>query len=164
MMAWILLAYVAIERLAELPLARRNTIALLAAGAHEVGAAHYPVLVGVHVLWLASLAAWVAHFQPPLHLGWAALYVALQPLRFWVIATLGRYWTTRIVTVPNAPLVKRGPYRFLKHPNYVVVVAEIAILPLALGAWPLAVLFSALNAAALTVRLRVENASLAQRS
>jgi len=158
-----LLAFVTLQRLSELVIARRNTRALLAAGGHEIGAGHYPVVVLLHGSWLLALwAAWLmglAQLQ-----SWAAvLYVLVQPLRFWTMVSLGRYWTTRVIVVRDAPLVRTGPYRFLRHPNYLVVVMEIALLPLALGLWPLAVIFSLLNAAMLRHRLAVEGDSLRQR-
>jgi methyltransferase len=159
-----ILAAVALQRLAELVLARRNTRALLAAGGVEVGAGHYPFLVGVHVLWFVVLAAWIARGPAAFHGEWAAAYLALQPLRAWTMLSLGRFWTTRIITVPGVPPVRRGPYRFVRHPNYIVVAGEIAALPLAFGAWPLAVAFTVLNAVALTLRLRAENAALAARA
>jgi methyltransferase len=159
----VLLIFVTLQRLLELAVARRNTRALLASGAHEVGAGHYPVMVALHSSWLLALwVGWLAGFaqiQP-----WAAgLYLLLQPLRFWTMASLGRYWTTRVIVVPDAPLVRAGPYRFLPHPNYLIVVMEIALVPLALGLWPLAVIFSLLNAAMLRHRLAVEGDSLRQR-
>jgi methyltransferase len=161
--SWLLLAAVGLERLAELVLSRRNTQALLAAGAQEAGAGHYPFIVAVHVLWLAALAIWLASTDAPLALGWAAAFLAVQPLRVWVMNSLGRFWTTRIISLPGAPLVRRGPYRFLRHPNYAVVVAEVALLPLAFGAWQIAAVFSALNAAVLFVRIRTENEVLVVR-
>jgi methyltransferase len=161
---WLLLCAVAIERAAELPIAKRNTAALLARGGVEHGAAHYPFIIALHALWLAALAAWLLWRAPALRVPWAVVYVALQPVRLWVLQSLGPYWTTRIITMPGASLVRRGPYRFLKHPNYAVVVAEIALLPLAFAAWPLALVFSILNAAILTVRLQAENAVLRERA
>lgn len=162
-LAAILLAYVTLERLLELVLARRNTRALLAEGAYEVGRGHYPLLVGLHVLWLLSLWALLAAGEAHLVPAAAIAYGAMQLLRLWTVASLGRYWTTRILVVPNAPLVRRGPYRFLRHPNYLVVVLEIALLPLALGSWRLALGFSIANAGALVWRIRVEDATLAAR-
>lgn len=158
-LATLLLAFVTIERLGELVLARRNTRALLAKGAHEASPGHYPLIVAVHAAWLIGLwlLAWDHQLQPV----WTALFVALQVLRLWVLATLGPRWTTRIIVLPQAPLVRRGPYRFLNHPNYVVVIGEIAALPLALGQPLFALVFSLLNAAILTVRIRAENAALA---
>ena len=139
-------------------LSNRNTSRLLALGAHEVGAAHYPLIVAVHAAWLAALW-WLAPGQPIAFL-WLALYVLLQAARIWVLASLGPRWTTRIIVLPQTPLVKAGPYRFVSHPNYVVVVAEIAALPLVFGLWPVALIFSALNAAILAIRIREENRAL----
>ncbi len=154
-----LLALVTAERLGELWLARRNTAALIAAGAHEAAPGHYPVIVALHAAWLAGLW-WLAR-DNPLQWGWLAAFLALQGLRVWTLATLGRRWTTRIIILPGAPLVAKGPYRFVRHPNYVVVIGEIACLPLALGAPRFALAFSLLNAAVLWVRIRAENAALA---
>ena len=120
----VILALVTLQRLGELVLAQRNTRRLLAQGAIEVGANHYPLIVGLHGAWLAGL--WVLAWDRPVSLPWLAVFAVLQLLRVWVIATLGRRWTTRIIVLPGAPLVRRGPYRFLSHPNYVVVAAEIA--------------------------------------
>lgn len=160
--AQVVVLLVAVQRLAELVYARRNTKRLLAAGGVEVGAGHYPVLVLTHVAWLAALAV-VA--SGPVALRWWLLgvYLLLQFGRFWVIASLGPYWTTRIVTMPGEPLVRRGPYRFLKHPNYLIVAAEIAVLPLAFGAWKTAIVFSLLNAGILAFRIRVEERAIAER-
>lgn len=155
-------AAVACVRLGELWLARRNTRALLAAGAVERGSGHYPLIVAVHAGWLAAIALLVprsAEVSWPL----IAVFVALQALRVWVLASLGRFWTTRIITLPGAPLVRRGPYRFVRHPNYLLVAAEIAVLPLAFGAWEVALVFSVLNAGVLAWRIRLENEALADR-
>jgi len=155
-------AAVACVRLGELWLAHRNTRALLAAGAVERGSGHYPLIVAVHATWLAAIALTVpesAEISWPL----IAVFVGLQALRVWVLASLGKFWTTRIITLPGAPLVRRGPYRFIRHPNYLLVAAEIAVLPLAFGAWQVALIFSALNAAVLAWRIRLENEALAGR-
>jgi methyltransferase len=154
----LILALVTLQRLGELSLSNRNTRRLLARGAHEVGAAHYPLIVAVHALWLAAL--WWFASGRPVDGFWLALFVLLQLTRVWVIATLGPRWTTRIVILPGAPLVSGGPYRFVKHPNYVVVAGEIAALPLAFGLWPVAALFTLLNAAILAIRIREEERSL----
>lgn len=154
----LVLALVTIQRLGELVLAQRNTRRLLARGAVEVGARHYPLLVGLHAAWLAGL--WALAWDRPVSLTWLAVFAVLQLLRVWVIATLGPRWTTRIVVLPGAPLVRRGPYRLLSHPNYAVVVAEIAVLPLAFGLVGFAVLFSVLNAGVLWVRIRAESRAL----
>jgi methyltransferase len=156
----IIVGLVAAERLAELILARANTRTLLARGAVERGAAHYPLLVALHAAWLASV--WLLGWRVP-NWYWLAVYVLLQIARVWVLASLGRYWTTRVITLPGAELVRRGPYRFLRHPNYAVVIAEIAILPLVFGEYDVAIVFSVLNAAVLAWRIRIENRALAER-
>ena len=160
---WTVLALVAVQRLAELAYARRNTRRLLAEGAEESGAGHYPLLVGLHALWLASLAVFVPADQPA---NWAllGLFALLQVLRVWVLLSLGRFWTTRIITLPGAPLVRRGPYRWVRHPNYLVVAGEILVLPLAFGAWGIAIVFSLANAGLLALRVRVEQRALAPRA
>ena len=157
-LAVIILALVTLQRLGELWQSNRNTKRLLSEGAHEVGASHYPLIVAVHALWLATLW-WLAPTKPIDGL-WLGAYVLLQLARVWVLATLGRRWTTRIIILPGAPLVRRGPYRFVDHPNYVVVAGEIAVLPLVFGLWQVALLFSLLNAAALAIRIRAENQAL----
>ena len=155
----IILALVTLERLGELWLSNRNMHRLLARGAYEVGANHYPWIVAVHVLWLASLW-WLAPGQP-IRWFWLAICVLLEIGRAWTMTTLGERWTTRIVILPDAPLVRAGPYRFVNHPNYVVVVGEIAVLPLVFGLCELALIFSLLNAAVLIVRIGEENRALA---
>ena len=153
-----ILALVTAQRGAELLLSRRNTQRLMARGAVEVAFAHYPLMVGLHASWLIAL--WLFghdHVVNPLALG---AYVVLQGLRGWVMATLGARWTTGIIVVPNEPLISRGPYRFLRHPNYVVVAGEIAALPLMLGLYWLAALFTVLNALVLFIRIRAENRAL----
>jgi methyltransferase len=154
-----ILAFVTLQRLFELWLSNRNTRRLLARGAREEGRAHYPLIVAVHVLWLAALW-WLAPGRP-IEAFWAAMFVLLQIARIWVIATLGERWTTRIVVLADAPLVRGGPYRWLSHPNYVVVAGEIAALPLAFGLWAVALVFTILNAIALAIRIRAENRALA---
>jgi methyltransferase len=153
-----LLAFVTLQRLVELPIAHANRKRLLAAGGYEVGAGHYPLLVAVHAAWLASLW-WLAPGRP-IHLPFFALFVLVEFGRIWVLRTLGRRWTTRIIVVPGENLVASGPYRFVDHPNYLVVIGEIAVLPLVFGLWQVAAIFSLLNAAVLTVRIRTENAAL----
>ncbi|MGI9170184.1 MAG: isoprenylcysteine carboxyl methyltransferase family protein [Caulobacteraceae bacterium] len=155
----IVLALVTAQRLGELVLAARNTRRLLAKGGREVDAGHYPLLVLLHAAWLAGL--WLLAWDRPVRWPWVALFLVLQGLRLWVIATLGERWTTRIVVLPDAPLVRRGPYRFFSHPNYAVVAAEIAVLPLAFGLVLYAAAFSLLNAGVLAIRLRAETRALA---
>lgn len=158
-LAMVVLALVTAQRLGELVLAGRNTRRLLRQGAVETGAGHYPFIVALHAAWLTGL--WALAWDRPVNLPLLAAFVALQAARVWVIATLGPRWTTRIISLPGAPLVRKGPYRFLSHPNYVVVAAEVAVLPLAFGMWAYALLFTGLNAAMLWVRIRAENRALA---
>jgi methyltransferase len=152
------MALVTAQRLAELAIDRRNTKRLLAAGAFEVGASHYPWIVAMHAAWLATL--WVTVGQREIVIPLLAIYVVLQIFRAWVLLTLGRRWTTRIIVTPNAPLIATGPFRFLRHPNYAVVTAEVAVLPLMFGLGWVAVVFTLLNAALLSVRIRTENRAL----
>jgi len=155
----LVLALVTLQRLGELALARRNARRLLADGAREFGASHYQALILLHVAWLAGL--WLLAHDRAIAPGWLAAYALLQVARIWVLASLGRRWTTRIIVLPAAPLVRSGPYRWLKHPNYVVLAAEVAVLPLVYGLWAYALAFSALNIAILTIRTDAENAALA---
>lgn len=154
-LASIILALVTLQRLSELVLARHNTRALLARGAIEVGAAHYPLIVAVHTAWLIAL--WVFGRNQEVYLPALAAFVVLQFVRVWVLATLGSRWTTRIVVLPGEPLITSGPYRHFAHPNYAVVVGEIALLPLALHVPALALIFTVLNAAVLIIRIRAES-------
>jgi methyltransferase len=158
----ILLLLVALARLAELALARRNTRRLLAAGGYETGRGHYPLIVLLHAAWLLALLFGVPADAAP-RWGWLALFLLLQLGRVWVLLSLGRFWTTRIITLPGAPLVRRGPYRFLRHPNYLVVELEIVSLPLAFGAGWIALVFGLANATLLLWRVRAEETALAGR-
>ena len=160
--AILIVLLVALERAAELVYARRNTKRLLDEGGIEWGAGHYPFLVALHAGWLLAILV-LADADQPLDMSLLIVFLALQGARLWVIMTLGRYWTTRIITLPGVPLVRRGPYRYLRHPNYAIVVAEIAVLPLVFGAWRVALVFSLLNLALLRHRIRVENQALAER-
>jgi methyltransferase len=156
---WLVLLLVAVQRTVELFYARRNERRLLARGGVETGASHYPLVVLLHAGWLVAMAVSIPPQTPP---NWwlIGIFALLQAARIWVIASLGPYWTTRVVTVPGTTLVRRGPYRFLRHPNYAIVAAEIAVLPLAFGAVAIAVAFTLLNAALLTWRIRVEDHAL----
>ncbi len=158
----IAVALIALERLAELIHAAHNTRDLKARGATEAGASHYPLFMLLHASWLFSLLVFVPWDTKP-NWFWLGLMIALQAARLWVILSLGPYWTTRIVTLPGAPLVRRGPYRFLRHPNYAVVMAEIAALPLAFGAYAIALAFSLANLALIAWRVRIEDQALATR-
>lgn len=159
-MIWsiLLLIAVTLERLGELWLARRNTRTLTARGAFEVAASHYPLIVGLHAVWLGGL--WLFAWKAPLHLGWVAVFAGLQVLRVWTLSTLGRRWTTRIIIVPGETLVAAGPYRLLRHPNYIVVIGEIATLPLCFGMPIYAIIFSIANGLILSIRIRSENEAL----
>ena len=161
-LAALILGLVTLQRLGELVLARRNTDRLRAQGAHEVAAGHYPLIVGLHAAWLAGLWYFVVWRGPDMAVSliWLGVFVVLQVLRVWVIATLGPRWTTRIIVLPGAPLVAAGPYRFVSHPNYCVVAAEILVLPLVFGLVGYGIVFSILNAAALWIRIRAEEAAL----
>jgi methyltransferase len=156
----VILVLVTLQRLGELVLARRNTAGLVARGGIESGADHYPLIVGLHAAWLAGL--WWLAWDRPASLGWLAIFVVLQALRIWVLATLGERWTTRIITLPGEPLVRRGPYRLMAHPNYAVVVGEIAVLPLVFDMPAYAAVFSLLNASVLWVRIRAEREALSR--
>jgi methyltransferase len=156
----LILGLVTAQRLGELVVARRNTRRLLAQGGIERGAEHYPLMVALHGAWLGGL--WVLAWDRPANFVWLAIYAVLEVLRVWVLTSIGRRWTTRIIVVPGEALVRKGPYRLIQHPNYAVVVAEIAVLPLVFGLTGYAVVFSGLNAAMLWLRIRTESAALAQ--
>lgn len=154
-----LVGFVTAQRLAELVWAKRNAARLRAAGGVEFGAAHYPLMVALHAAWLLGL--WLFGHARSVDPAWFAVFVLLQAGRLWVLVSLGRRWTTRVIVLPGAVPVARGPYRWFRHPNYGVVVLEIAVVPLALGLPVFAVVFSLANAALLIVRIRVENRALA---
>jgi methyltransferase len=154
----ILLAYLTVQRLIELWWARQNERRLLAAGGVEYGKWHLWLLVPLHAVWLAGL--WLVAYDHSVSILFLAPFVVLQIGRFWVLATLGRRWTIRVVVVPGERLVAQGPYRWLRHPNYAIVAGEIAVVPLALGLPIYALVFSILNAAVLAIRIPAENAAL----
>lgn len=153
---------VAAQRLGELVYARRNENRLRARGAVESGASHYPLFILLHGTWLLAVFLLIPADRAP---SWPllAVFVLLQAARVWVVATLGAYWTTRVLSLPGAPLVRRGPFRWVRHPNYLVVTAEIAVLPLAFDAWWIAIVFSVANALLLRHRIGVEEQALAGR-
>jgi len=155
----LLLAFVSVQRLVELIWARRNTDRLLAKGGVEFGRSHYPIMVALHLGWLGGL--WWIAADRPVDPVLVAMFAVLQLGRVWVIGTLGERWTTRVIVVPGEQLIAGGPFRLVRHPNYLIVVAEIAVVPLALGLPYYAALFSVLNAALLALRITVENAALA---
>jgi methyltransferase len=156
---YVVLGLVALQRALELLYSAQNTRRLRARGGIEHGAVQYPFFIILHTAWLASMAIFIPAATVP---NWKllVLYALLQPFRIWTLASLGPYWTTRVITVAGAPRVRRGPYRIFRHPNYVIVCAEIAILPLAFGALEIAILFSFFNAALLSWRIRVEERAL----
>jgi methyltransferase len=155
----ILLAYLTVQRLIELWWAKQNERRLLAAGGIEHGKPHLWLLVVLHAAWLTGM--WLTAYDHSVSTAFLALFVALQAGRLWVLATLGRRWTIRVVAMPGERLVARGPYRWLRHPNYAVVIGEIAVVPLALGLPIYALIFSILNAVVLAIRIPAENAALA---
>lgn len=157
-----IIAAVALQRLLEVAWAQHNTKQLLAQGAAEAGASHYPLIVLLHAAWLVAMLVLLP--QPTVLFGVPmVLYGLLQLCRIWVLAALGSFFTTRIITLPNVPLVRKGPYRFVRHPNYLIVAGEILLLPLAFGEIRVAIVFSLLNAAILAWRIRVEDTALAAR-
>ena len=151
------LAFIIVQRLSELAIARRNTARLLDRGAVEHGADHYPAMVMLHTAWIVALVllGMDERVQPI----WLAVFAVLQVCRLWILLSLGERWTTRIIVL-DEPLVTRGPFAFLKHPNYALVCAEIFVAPMVLGLVWVALLFSALNAAMLFVRIRAEDRAL----
>lgn len=159
----LILGLVTLQRLGELVLSRRNTERLRGRGAYEVAPGHYPLIVALHAVWLVGLwfiVVWRGHAD--VSWPWLAVFLVLQVLRVWVLATLGERWTTRIIVLPGAPLVKSGPYRFVAHPNYCIVAAEILVLPLVFGLMWYGLVFSVLNAVVLWIRIRAEEAALRQ--
>ncbi len=151
---------VAGQRFLELRLSKKNERKLCNRGALEYGRGHYPFMVALHSLWLVSVLLEGLLRGPEFHGFWLGLFLIVQPLRYWAILSLGDRWNTRILVVPDERLVRRGPYRYLPHPNYVVVVVEILALPLVFGCWMTALVFTLLNAALLYVRISEENRAL----
>lgn len=159
----VVVVLVALQRLLELRHSRRNEARLRARGAVERGRGHYPAMVAVHATWLVSTLVEGLLRGPEVPAWWPvplALFLLVQPLRYWAICSLGENWNVRILVVPGGKLVKSGPYRLFPHPNYVVVATEVLTLPLIFGAWTTAVVFSILNAAFFYVRIRAENRAL----
>ncbi|MCV7214172.1 isoprenylcysteine carboxyl methyltransferase family protein [Mycobacterium crocinum] len=160
---WFILL-IGIERLAELAVSRRNAKWSFAQGGREFGQRHYPVMVTMHSLLLLSCVTEVAMTDRPFvpWLGWPMVGVVVisTAVRWWCVAVLGKHWNPRLIVIKGAPLVQRGPYRWLHHPNYTAVTAEVAALPLVHSAWVTAIVFSVANALVLTVRIRAENVAL----
>jgi len=155
--AW-LVAFLVVQRVVELGFAQFNTGRLRAEGGVEFGATHYPLMIALHTSWLIGL--WLLGHDQHIVKFWLAVFVLLQIGRLWVIASLGWRWTTRVIVLRGAAPVVVGPYRWLKHPNYLVVALEIAVVPLALGLPEFALAFSIANAALLVYRIRIENEAL----
>lgn len=160
MVSRVVLAVLVAERLLELWLARRNAARALARGGVEVGQRHYRVMVPFHALFLVACALEAGPFRPVLFFTFLPGAVLAQALRYWSIWTLGWRWNTRVIVVPGEPPVTGGPYRYMRHPNYLAVYLEMACVPMMLGAWLTAVVFSAGNAALLRVRIRDEERAL----
>lgn len=158
--AALFLAYIIAERLIELPIANRNTKRLKAAGGVEYSPGHYPLIVAVHVGWIASMV-WFGH-DNPVNWVWLGVYAVLQIIRIYIIGTLGRRWTTRIIVLPDEQKVTKGPFAVVPHPNYLLVICEILVAPLVLGLWEVAAIFGALNAAVLVIRVSAEERAWAE--
>lgn len=160
--AHLLMLIVTAQRLLELGYARRNATRLIARGGREVGGDHYWMFVALHTAWIASLFL-LTEPNPPFHPALVGCYVVLQLARIWVIASLGPYWTTRIITVAGAPLAAKGPYRWIRHPNYLVVALEIPLVPIILGLPVVAIVFGVLNVILIGYRISIEDKALAPR-
>lgn len=161
----LLIPLVILQRLGELVLAKRNERWLRAQGAVEVGADHYPAIVALHTLWLAGMIVeiiFLARELSPFSLPLLLIFLAAQGLRYWTIRTLGRRWTTRIMVLPGAPLVTSGPFRYIRHPNYLAVIIEILIFPMIFGAYVTAITASIVNALLLRIRIRAEEKGLGE--
>jgi methyltransferase len=158
------LAYLAGQRIAELAISARHTRSLLARGAREHGRGHFPAMVALHALFPAALLTEVLILDArpgalaPL---WIALFLAAQALRAAAMRALGEFWTARVIVLPGAPLLRRGPYRLVRHPSYLAVAIELFVAPLMFGAWRTALAFTAANLIVLAVRIRCEERALA---
>ena len=160
--AVIIIILVAFQRLSELFIANKNTKRLLSEGAQEYGQAHYPFFILLHSSWLIA-CLYYAILNPMINWVYMILFIIMQLGRLWVLLTLGKYWTTRIISLNDVPLVKKGPYRFVSHPNYIVVACELFLLPMALGQWWLSILFTILNIPLTYHRIRVEESVISHR-
>jgi methyltransferase len=156
--ALLFLGFIVLQRLSELAISNTNTKRLLEKGAYEVGASHYPAMVAMHSVWIACLVFF--GFNQSILIFWLTIFAVLQAFRIWILLSLGPRWTTRIIILEE-PLVVRGPFKYIRHPNYTLVVAEIIVAPMVLGLWWVAALFTALNAAMLYVRIGAEERALA---
>ena len=160
---FIVLSLVIVQRLLELVVARKNEKRMLAKGAYEVGANHYPIMIALHMSFFVSLIIEVTYLDlgpSPIFPWLFVLFLAVQALRVWCLASLGPFWNTKIIILPGANVVAKGPYLYIRHPNYLVVCIEIALLPLMFGAYFTAVTFTILNLLMLSVRIPTEERAL----
>ncbi|KMJ59698.1 hypothetical protein AB685_02190 [Bacillus sp. LL01] len=158
-------AFIITQRVVELGIARRNEQWILSQGAVEYGKEHYKYMVSLHVAFLASFLLEVVALDRTLSPFWPAiliLFILTQSLRIWAIQSLGKYWNTKVLILPDASIVKTGPYKFLRHPNYIIVVMEIMLIPLMFNAFITAIVFTALNAWMLSVRIPLEERGLSE--
>ncbi|MCM3757670.1 isoprenylcysteine carboxyl methyltransferase [Sporosarcina aquimarina] len=163
MFFWIVISIVILQRLAELVIAKNNEKRMKAQGAYEVGASHYPAIVLLHTAFFVSLLVEVLIRKPELSPIWGILltiFLLTQVLRVWCLASLGKYWNTKIIILPGADVVMKGPYKFIRHPNYVIVATEILVLPMIFGAYFTAITFTLLNAWMMSVRIPQEEQAL----
>jgi len=165
MIIWLVIGFFVCQRLIEMLVAKRNEKKVKAIGAIEFGASHYPYMVAMHAGFFLSLMieVWGLNRQPSRYfLVLLVFLLATQVIRYWALCSLGTYWNTKILVVPNAMMVKKGPYRWLKHPNYVVVAIELMLIPLLFNAYFTAILFTCLNAWMMAVRIQTEEKALNQ--
>jgi methyltransferase len=163
MLFYIIIAIVIIQRLVELIIANRNEKWMRSQGAFEAGAVHYPIMVTMHIAFFISLLVEVFVTNKPLSPLWIpllSLFLIAQIARVWCLASLGTFWNTKIIILPGADVVKKGPYKFIRHPNYVIVATELLVLPLIFSAYFTAIVFSFLNIWMLSVRIPVEEKAL----
>lgn len=159
----IVMAIVCLQRLVELIIAKRNEKWMREQGAYEVGAGHYPLIVSLHIGFFISLAAEVILLERSISEWWPvwmSLFLLAQAGRIWSLASLGRFWNTKIIVLPGANVIKQGPYRWIRHPNYLIVAVEILVLPLLFQAYYTALIFSVLNMMILSIRIKVEEKAL----
>lgn len=165
MFFYLLIGFVIVQRLTELAIARRNERLMIAKGAVEFGANHYPFMVLLHSAFILTVIFEVSYFHRELSRIWLLLFIGFiftQAMRVWALRSLGPYWNTKILVLPGANVVKKGPYQFIKHPNYVIVTIEIILIPLLFNAYTTAILFTILNIIILAVRIPAEEKALAE--
>jgi len=154
----IFITFLILQRLSELFIAHRNEKWLLSQGAVQYGQEHYPFMIALHTLFIVSIITeYILCGQPSISWIFLVLFLLVLSFKFWALSSLGKYWNTKIYRIPGVYPIKKGPYKFLKHPNYMEVVCEIAIIPLVFHLYYTTILFTVLNAAMLAVRIKVEN-------